>query len=327
MNTVTFPNLGFEFELSKSISIFGFDIAWYAILMAVGFMLGALYAFSRMKEFGINPDRAIDAIIVGMIGGVVGARLYYVAFQWDLYKDDLMSIFKTWEGGMAFYGSVIGGLGLGLIACRLRKVKILPMVDLTMMGFLIGQSIGRWGNFINVEAYGYETDSLFAMGGTGISGTVHPCFLYESVWCIVGFVLLHLYSKKRKFDGEITLMYAMWYGVGRAIIEGLRTDSLYIGQLRVSQILSVVMVIVAFIIWINIRSKIKRNNDPEYLKIYGQTEEAKQKLLDDENKIAQAKAKKEAKKAGITLVEKSSEDDVLEDEASEQTEDSTDDDE
>ncbi len=324
MKNVNFPNLGIELEFNSTIDIFGFSIAWYAVLIALGFMLGAMYAFSRMKEFGINPDKAIDAIIAGMIGGIVGARLYYVAFSWDLYKDDLLSIFKTWEGGMALYGSVIGGLGLGILLCKIRKVKILPMVDLAMMAFLIGQAIGRWGNFMNVEAYGSETTSLFAMGGTGISGTVHPCFLYESVWCIVGFVLLHLYAKKRKFDGEITLMYAMWYGTGRAIIEGLRTDSLYLGSLRISQVLSIVLVLVAFIIWLNIRSKIKRNNDPEYLEVYGNTEEAKQMLIDAKKELEAAKNKKAntvAKEDASTEGEESEVEDLAKNENSDETED------
>lgn len=280
MNTVQFPKIGLEFTLNQdAFSIFGVDIKWYAVIISVGFILAVVYALFRMKEFGLDSDRAIDAILIGLVGGLVGARLYFVAFSWDQYKNDLSLIFNVRQGGLAIYGGLIGALILGGLACKLRKVKLLPMFDITVLGFLIGQAIGRWGNFVNVEAYGAPTDSFFGMTSSAIpDGPVHPCFLYESVWCLVGFILLHIYSKKRKFDGEILLMYLAWYGFGRMWIEGLRQDSLYWGPFRVSQMLSAVLVIVALIVWLTIRSRIKRNNDPEYLKLYVDTEESKQLL-------------------------------------------------
>ena len=294
MNTVAFPKLGLEFTMDKvAFDIFGIDITWYAVIIACGFLLAVIYCMSRMKEFGLDSDRAMDAVLVGLIGGLIGARAYYVIFSWDQYKDDLMSIFNTRLGGLAIYGGVIGALLFGGITCKIRKVRLRPMFDITVLGFLIGQCIGRWGNFVNVEAYGSHTDTLFGMtASTIVDGPVHPCFLYESVWCLIGFILLHLYSKRRKFDGEILLMYFMWYGLGRAFIEGLRTDSLYWGPFRVSQMLSVLLVIVSFFIWITVRSRIKRNNDPGYLPLYVTTEESKELLRLAEEKSNKSKSKK-----------------------------------
>lgn len=280
MSVVEFPKLGLSFDLDKvAFTIGGLDIAWYAVLISSGFLLAVIYALFNLKRFGLEENRVIDVIIGGMIGGIIGARLYYVVFSWDLYKDNIMEIFNTRNGGLAIYGGIIGAVLVGSIVCKFRKVKLLPMFDVAVLGFLIGQGIGRWGNFVNVEAYGAETNSIFGMISSGevtISSPVHPCFLYESVWCILGFIVLHLYSKHRKFDGELSLFYLMWYGFERAIVEGLRQDSLYWGPFRVSQILSVILVITAFIVWITIKSKIKRNNDPEYLKLYVNTEESKE---------------------------------------------------
>lgn len=280
MSVVEFPKLGLSFDLDKvAFTIGGLDIAWYAVLISSGFLLAVIYALFNLKRFGLEENRVIDVIIGGMIGGIIGARLYYVVFSWDLYKDNIMEIFNTRNGGLAIYGGIIGAVLVGSIVCKFRKVKLLPMFDVAVLGFLIGQGIGRWGNFVNVEAYGAETNSIFGMISSGevtISSPVHPCFLYESVWCILGFIVLHLYSKHRKFDGELSLFYLMWYGFERAIVEGLRQDSLYWGPFRVSQILSVILVITAFIVWITIKSKIKRNNDSEYLKLYVNTEESKE---------------------------------------------------
>lgn len=280
MSIVEFPKLGLSFNLNKvAFTIGELDIAWYAILIASGFLLAVVYALFNLKKFGLEENRVIDVIIGGMIGGIIGARLYYVVFSWDFYKNNPLEIFNIRNGGLAIYGGLIGAVLVGAIICKFRKVRLLPMLDIAVLGFLIGQGIGRWGNFVNVEAFGVETDSIFGMissGDVNISSPVHPCFLYESVWCILGFILLHFYSKHRRFDGEISLMYLIWYGFERAIVEGLRQDSLYLGSLRISQILSIVLVIVALIILIVIRIRIKRNNQPEYLQLYVNTEESKQ---------------------------------------------------
>lgn len=296
MNTVGFPNLKIEFHPDRFINVFGLDIAWYAIIIAAGFVLACIYVLSRMKKFGLDADRAIEAILAGMVGAIIGARLYFVAFQWDDYKDNLMDIFQTRKGGLAIYGAIIGGILFGLIVCRIRKIKMLPMLDLVALGFLLGQGIGRWGNFINQEAYGAVVSDNYILGMTGdliYEGMVHPCFLYESIWCLLGFILLHFYSKHRKFDGEIGLMYLVWYGAERMIVEGLRTDSLMWGNFRVSQILSAALLLVGLIMILVIRSKIRRNNDPEYLKLYVHTEESKKMLEEAAERYSKSKDRTE----------------------------------
>lgn len=300
-NIISFPKLGLEFTINESVGIF--NIRWYGVLIAVGFLLAMIYAFYRAKDFGIISDKIVDVAIWGTIGGIVGARAYFVIFYENSF-DSFWDIFKIWEGGIAIYGGLIGGLGLGILGCYLNKVKILPMVDLAVMGFLIGQGIGRWGNFTNGEAYGVEMTNVMPWGMqitemqnglvVGQTGIVHPCFLYESLWCILGFVLLHFYSKHRRFDGEILLMYLGWYGFERFFVEGLRTDSLYWGNFRVSQVLAAICVVVALAVWIFVRVKIKRNEQPEYLMPFGNTEEA-QMMIEEYNKNLKSKKEKKQK--------------------------------
>lgn len=321
METLYFPKLGFGIELNRvAFSIGDFHIYWYGILIALAFLAGLVYAFCRARTFGLDPDRMIDAIIGGVIGGVVGARLYFVAYNLDYYLAHPGEIIKTWEGGMAIYGGIIGALLVAWLVCRWRKVRVLPMFDLAASGFLIGQAIGRWGNFINMEAFGTNTDLPWGMTsqtisrylaqhkqalsdiGVTVSSTepVHPCFLYESLWCLIGFILLALYTKHRKFDGEIFLMYIAWYGAGRTVIEGLRTDSLMLGSIRISQLLALVSCIAALFLIFFIRHKIKRNADPNYLPLYVNTEEAKDFkafLQKEEEKKQQKKEEKAAQKA------------------------------
>lgn len=288
MKTVSFPNLGLEFTVqSTAFTLFGVSVAWYAVLIAVGFIAAVCYALSQLKRYGLDEDRVMDVIIVGMIAGIIGARAYYVMFSWTQYSINPSEIFNLRSGGLAIYGGLIGALGIGAIVCKIRKVKILPMFDVTAISFLIGQCIGRWGNFVNVEAYGSETDSLFMMMSSSISDSygVHPCFLYESVWCLIGFVLLHFYAKKRRrFDGEMVLLYCVWYGFERMIVEGLRTDSLYWGPFRVSQLLSAFLCIVALIAWLLIHARIRRENDENFLKLYVHTDASKELLQQGEEK-------------------------------------------
>ena len=256
---ISFPNLGLDFNINPTaFTLFGIEIQWYGIIITFGLLLAILFCFPKMKKFGLDADRATDAVLGGIIGGIVGARAYYVIFQWDDYKNDLLSVFNLRNGGLAIYGGLIGAVLVGGIVCRLRKVKFLPMFDISVIGFLIGQCVGRWGNFINQEAFGTNTDSLFAMTGGRIQRTiinetaymdgemflnglnmseeyaVHPCFLYESFWCLLGFILLSLFIKRRKYDGQLTLMYIAWYGFGRMLIEPLRTDSLKLWVFDVS---------------------------------------------------------------------------------------------
>ncbi|MDE6797089.1 MAG: prolipoprotein diacylglyceryl transferase [Ruminococcus sp.] len=288
---IQFPRLDWTFHINPTaFTIFGMNIQWYGIIITFGLVLALLYVMPKMKRFGLDAEKALDAIIGGVVGGIVGARTYYVIFNWDSYKGDIMAIINTRNGGLAIYGGIIGSVAVGLIICKLRKIKFLPMLDITVLGFLIGQGIGRWGNFVNQEAFGSNTDSLFGMTGGEIQSTiladrasgldylqtVHPCFLYESVWCLLGFLLISLYSRKRKYDGQILLMYMTWYGAERFVVEGLRTDSLMIGSLRVSQILSAVICIISVVIQILMLIRVKKN--PEKYVLYCNTEESKQIL-------------------------------------------------
>lgn len=303
LNVISFPKLGWEFNVHEvALSIGNFRIAWYGILIALGILLAMVYAFSQCKKFGIIDDKLMDAGLGGIIGGIVGARLYYVAFSWDSYKDNLASIFKPWEGGMAIYGGLIGGLLVGILIAKWRKIKLLPALDVACMSFFIGQAIGRWGNFVNAEAFGGNTDLPWGMSAPAITSylqghlatleslnmhidpamPVHPCFLYESLWCALGFLLLSLYRKHRKFDGEMFLMYSAWYGLGRVFIEGLRTDSLLLGKIRISQLLAGLLVLASVIIWAVITSRIRTRNDPEYLKLYVNTEGFQKELAEYE---------------------------------------------
>lgn len=249
---VQFPGLGWEFQISSTaVQIGDFSIYWYGILIAIGFTLAVLYASKVSKNYGVDEDKLLNCVIVGLITAVIGARTYFVIFRWEYFKDDLMSVFYIHEGGLAIYGGLIGGLLGGLIVAKIQKMKILPALDLAALGFLIGQGIGRWGNFTNQEAFGSPTDLPWRMVSEGTGGiAVHPCFLYESLWCLLGFVLLHFYSKHKKFDGEIFMLYLVWYGFERTLVEGLRTDSLYLpfADIRVSQALSLLLVVVGIIL-------------------------------------------------------------------------------
>ncbi len=264
MFNVSFPGLGLEFTIDRvAFSIFGFDIYWYALCITSGLLLALLYAHFNAKRFKVDEDKLMNCFIVGVITAIVGARLYYVVFSWEEFASNPMRIFNIRDGGIAIYGAIIGALLGGLTTAKIQKMKLLPLLDLTMIGFLIGQSVGRWGNFMNQEAFGCETDSLFRMvsEGTG-SVAVHPCFLYESVWCALGVLVLHIFSKKyQRYFGQVTFLYMVWYGLERAVVEGLRTDSLYLPftigsyQPRVSQLLSVAIVIVGVILLVVFRNK------------------------------------------------------------------------
>ena len=243
---ISFPNLGITVDPSPvAFTVFGKDIYWYGIIIACGFLLAAMYMMARAKDFGVTQDDVLDILLWAVPVGIVCARLYYCIFYWELYADDPVSILYIWQGGLAIYGGIIGGALTLLIVAKVKKIPAPVFLDLAGMGVIIGQCIGRWGNFMNREAHGAVTDSFFKMGLADAAGTVtyyHPTFLYESVWNLVGFILLHAASKKRKFDGEIFLLYVAWYGLGRAWIEGLRTDSLYLFStgIRVSQLVAIV---------------------------------------------------------------------------------------
>lgn len=260
---VSFPGLGLDFTINRvAFSIGGFSIYWYALLIVTGLVLALIYAKFNAKRFDINVDKLLNCFIVGLITAIVGARLYYVIFSWDKYSDDFWGkVFDLRDGGLAIYGGIIGGLLGGLIVAKIQKMKLLACTDLTLICFLIGQSVGRWGNFMNQEAFGTPTDSIFGMVSERTGGVaVHPCFLYESLWCALGFVLLHIFSKKwQKYFGQLTLLYMIWYGFERMFVEGLRTDSLPIElfgySFRVSQLLSGLLVVAGIVLLIIFRKR------------------------------------------------------------------------
>ena len=259
---VQFPNLGISVEINPVALQFGdFKIYWYGILIGIGFLLAILYGFSSCKKMNINKDHLFDAIIAGLIGGIIGARLYYVIFYpGDKYLQNPMEVFNIKEGGLGIYGGIIGGLLCGALVAKWRKMRVFAVLDVASLGYLIGQCIGRWGNFVNQEAFGCATDLPWGMysdrTAEEVVGNVHPCFLYESLLCLLGFILLHFFTRHlRRYDGQTFLLYIVWYGVTRFFIEGLRTDSLLLPgiDLRVSQVLAAVSALVAIALLIVFR--------------------------------------------------------------------------
>ena len=248
---ISFPSLGIDIDPIRQFSVGPLSIHMYGIIIACGLVLATVYCMRRSSQFGLTEDHVLDGVLCITPFALVCARIYYCAFSWDLYRHNPISVLYIWQGGIAIYGGVLGAILGIMVFCRIRKISLGATLDLVLLGFLIGQSIGRWGNFFNREAFGAETDSFLRMGlYDTIAGTTvyhHPTFLYESLWNALGFVILHFLSKKREYDGQIALGYAVWYGLGRAMIEGLRTDSLYIPgtSIRVSQALAAASCILA----------------------------------------------------------------------------------
>lgn len=273
---IYFPHLGIYLEhVGKTLTVFGFDIAYYGIVIVTGMLIGVAIAMHEAKRTGQNPDQYIDLAMIGIAAGIVGARIYYVVFAWDSYKDDLLSIFNIRQGGLAIYGGIIGACIAVAIYCRVKKLHFFQVMDTASMSIVFGQIMGRWGNFFNREAFGGYTDNLFAMQLpvsavrqneitqemwdhlVTIDGIdfiqVHPTFLYESLWNVGVLLILIWYRKHTKFHGEPFFMYLAGYGLGRAWIEGLRTDQLLLPVigLPVSQMLSIALVLVCagVILW------------------------------------------------------------------------------
>ncbi len=261
MYNVQFPGLGINVTINPvAFKIAGHSFAWYGVIIATGFLLAFLYAMVSSKRFRVDQDKLVDVIIVGIIGGIIGARLYYVLFfAGDQYVQNPISILYIWEGGLGIYGGIIGGLLCGALIAKLHKLSVPAVLDIASLGFLIGQSIGRWGNFINQEAFGTETNLPWRMVSENTANVgVHPCFLYESLWCILGFALLHIFSRKfRRYDGQVFLIYMIWYGTGRFFIEGLRTDSLItpVIPLRISQVVAAVAVLASIVLLVVFRNR------------------------------------------------------------------------
>lgn len=251
INTVNFPGLGFQFNInSVAFSIGSINVYWYGIIIGVAVLLAYIYAVREARRTGFDENIITDILLIGLPSAIIFARLYYVAFKWEDYSGDLMGIFRIWEGGIAIYGAVIGAVVSALIYCFIKKVKFMRLADIAAPSLLIGQSIGRWGNFVNVEAFGTETDLPWRMGivEAGEFIYVHPTFLYESLWNLAGLVLILSLRKRKPFTGFLFWLYLLWYGAGRFFIEGLRTDSLMLGNARISQIVALVCVIVSAIV-------------------------------------------------------------------------------
>ena len=285
--SIEFPNLGIHLEnVGKTLTIFQFDIAYYGIVIGLGIVAGLLVAMYVAKRTKQEPENYIDLAMFAVVFGIIGARIYYVEFSWDMYKDHILSIFNIREGGLAIYGGVIAAVITVFVFARVKKLSAPLLLDTAVFGLVTGQMIGRWGNFFNREAFGEYTDNLFAMRlpldavrSTSdvtekmwahletIDGVdyiqVHPTYLYESIWCLLVLVLLFIYLRHKVFDGEVFLVYLAGYGIGRFWIEGLRTDQLLLPGigLPVSQVLAGVLVIVSVILIIVFRRKSGRRQN------------------------------------------------------------------
>lgn len=287
---VEFPKLGWNFDIYANLVEFtipGWDIdvkiRFYGVIIAFGFILAVLFGGRMAYKWKMDLNKMLDVLLYGTVAGIIGARLYYVIFEWNSYKGDLLSIFKIWEGGLAIYGGIIGGILAAYFVCKKNGLNFLKLLDLFGMSVLIGQGIGRWGNFTNQEAFGTNTELPWGMWSEKISDyinlnyatlsangidmdaskPVHPTFLYESVWCLLGFLILYIVCKRfRKFDGQIILGYGVIYGLERTVVEGLRTDSLYIAHtnIRVSQVLSLLIAVLCLVITIVKFVQIHRRN-------------------------------------------------------------------
>ena len=284
---------GLEFNINPvAFSLFGWwDVSWYGIIITVGVICAFLYGMKNAKRFEMNPDHIFNSFIVVLPVSILSARAYYIIFDPYMTFADFFNIGGRGFAGLAIYGGVIGAAITIFIMQRVYKFNILSALDITSIGFLIGQGIGRWGNFVNQEAYGTFTGSdWFGMTGSkiasqmGSEALVHPCFLYESLWCIIGFFLLHHFSKKRRYKGQLALMYGAWYGFERTFIELLRTDSLMLGNsgIRVSSLLSALLCIACITVLVVMRKKItSKESAKTYVPVFAEGESEAQTATEE----------------------------------------------
>ncbi|WP_099187921.1 prolipoprotein diacylglyceryl transferase [Tepidibacter mesophilus] len=237
-------------------TIFGIGVRWYGILISTGIMIGMILALREAKRVGINEDKLLDLLIIAIPCSIIGARTYYVIFNWDIYKGSIYEMINIRGGGLAIHGAIIAAVLVGYIYCRFKNLDFLKILDLIAPGLAIGQAIGRWGNFINQEAYGRPTNLPWAINVDGVN--VHPTFLYESIWNFCLFLFLMWLRKNKKYDGNVFAYYAIIYSVGRFFIEGLRIDSLMIGPLRIAQVISLSTIVVGSFIHLVFMNK--KNN-------------------------------------------------------------------
>ena len=286
---LSFPGLGLTFSLNREAVMIGpLTIYWYGIIVVTGIALGVCYGIWRAGQFGLNRDKITDVILYSILAAIVGARLYYVIFSWDYYRVHPQEIIAVWKGGIAFYGGVIGALICAALLCRRWKLPLIRGTDAALGGLLLGQSIGRWGNFVNIEAFGGYFEGPWRMVSPAIDSylhlhpdllpgfspeqvlemseiPVHPTFFYESAWTMLGFLFLLWYTRRRRFTGELTLFYFFWNGLGRSVIEGLRTDSLMLGPVRISQLLAALMAVTAAVLWLIARKRLSSGTAPAWM--------------------------------------------------------------
>ncbi len=238
-----------------AISFGSFDIRWYGVFITLGILTSTILIYLRAPKYSINKEHTLDMYLWAIPCGIVGARIYYVIFEWDFYSNNLSSIVRIDQGGLAIHGGLIFGILALFLVCKHHKIKILNCLDLFAPGVVIGQAIGRWGNYFNMEAHGGPTDLPWAIPVNG--QMVHPTFLYESIWCFILFGFLIIYEKRRKFEGQIFLLYIFLYSLERFFVEGLRTDSLMFGPLRQAQLISLLSMAACLVIYIVLIKKYK----------------------------------------------------------------------
>ena len=280
MTYVSFPGLGIEpFHMDRiAFSLFGINVNWYGLIITCGMILAVLYALWHAKHEGVKSDHIIDLALALIFCGVIGARLYYVIMEFDQYLvtggtfwqnlgGTLYNCIAIWNGGLAIYGGIIAGFLAALVVARAKRIPFPVIADIAGPAVMVGQIIGRWGNFVNVEAFGAETTLPWRMGvlysfNDGVSFVsekfVHPTFIYESLWNLVGLILITYFYKKKKFHGQMFLTYMTWYGFGRMLIEGLRADSLYVGSIRISQLVGFVTFVIGVVLMVYNLRKIKK---------------------------------------------------------------------
>lgn len=287
---LTLNPIAFTIPLGKS----HWDVYWYGIIIAIGFALALFYAYKNAKRFDINLDKLLDVVIITAPISILCARSYYLIFDGEKLESfsDFFGFTSSGFSGLAIYGAIIGAFVCGSILCKVFKLKILDVLDLASIGFLIGQGIGRWGNFVNQEAFGTFTGSSWwgmessrTISYMGSEGLVHPCFLYESIWCLIGVFVLHKISKNRKFSGQILLSYGVWYGYERAFLELVRTDSLMWGRIRISSLLSFIICIACAVLLFVIFKKQKSENKGEYSSVFKENQETKETYEEQEENV------------------------------------------
>lgn len=312
---ISFPGLGIEgFSVNTvAFSLFGRNITWYGIIITLGIIVAVTIAFLRSKKEGVVADDILDLAIYCVIFGVIGARLYYVIMKRENFNS-FYDVIAIWNGGLAIYGGIIAGFITGFVITKIKKMNVRKLFDVGAPSVMIGQAIGRWGNFINAEAYGTETTLPWRMGIQNIYNPetiyVHPTFLYESLWNLIGFILINIFYNKKKFDGEVFLWYVSWYGFGRMFIEGLRTDSLYVGSVRISQLVAILScaVGVALIILMRYKNRDNPNAVARYAYLYQSDDNPEVVAVETEKqsseKIKTAKEEPKSTKADGVSVEK-----------------------